>query len=344
MKNLQKKKLIIYVIAILILAVLCMFSGLLNPIIINSLLKHCNIVTRNQTLVVHYINVGQGDAISINLPDGKVMLIDSGTVGSNGEYVSYIKENVMSSNKDNNIDYLVLSHGDSDHSGGCLRLLDNFNVKTVVLPKYPADNNAYTDFINTAIQKGCNLVNAEDISDIENSKYLIKFYVPDAIEGDNQCSTVVKLEYLNKSFLFTGDTTAEKELQLVEKYGSELDCDVLKVAHHGSKYSSSNEFLQVVTPKVSIISCGYNSYGHPTSEAISNILATGSQLFRTDVNGNIVLIVGKNYNLTALFGNVVFTPLSLNYCYIIFIIQGFLICKIVIVIFKKKDTKNNKLK
>ena len=133
------KNLIILGVVILILSITCIFKSFFNPIVINFFVNEFDLVSIDKNILVHFINVGQADAAAINLPDGKVLLIDSGSESNNTDYVNYLKENVLHTKRNSYIDYLVLSHADMDHVGGTLKLLNEFNVGTVFLPKIASD-------------------------------------------------------------------------------------------------------------------------------------------------------------------------------------------------------------
>ena len=142
------KKLIIILIFMIIFTLSLVFYDVINSKIINVFANRFNIVSNKDNFLVHFIDVNQADAVAINLPDGKVMLIDNGSKEVNTTYVNYLRENVIHSKRNNYVDYLVLSHSDMDHIGGTMKLLKNFNIGTIYMPKLASNSNGYAEIIN----------------------------------------------------------------------------------------------------------------------------------------------------------------------------------------------------
>lgn len=264
---------------------------------------------KTQGMVVHYIDVGQGDAIAIQFPNQEIMLIDSGTKDSQNVLIDYLNNNLLNSKKDKIIDYVILTHSDVDHSGGLCAVFSNFEVKKFYRPNIATINEdkdefwtgvatlEYAEVINTAYAE--KNIKIEVISDgvafmIDDVK--IEFFGPLKYYGDsNQVSPMIKISYSNKSFLFAGDTQYESELDVLNKYGEKLRADVLKVAHHGSGDATSSEFLNAVDPDLAIISVGANNtYGHPANDTMLRLLSEGVSSYRTDENGDIRILCNKN--------------------------------------------------
>jgi beta-lactamase superfamily II metal-dependent hydrolase len=137
------------------------------------------------------------------------------------------------------------------------------------------------------------------------------------------------------------DASSNVEDLLINEYGSKLDCDVLKVAHHGSKFSTSLEFLQTTTPDYSIISVGENFYGHPTQEVLSNLTQVNSKILRTDINGSIIFTVGEDYNLTYNYNKYIISGFIADYRLFVLIIDVFMFFQVVIIILKKQKNKHS---
>lgn len=330
---------------------MCLFYNFLNPLVFR-VFSNFNIVSYKDNLLVHYINIGQGDSMAINLPDGKVMVIDCGPTSSSSTLIKYIDENVLSNSNKKFIDYLLLTHADADHTGGALKLVQTYDVGTVYLPveienyRYAA---TYTNFLNYVEKENIYTKFNLNGTKIEQNGYKFQFFGPiKEYKDTNDACSVIKLEFKNKSFLFTGDIPTEVEQELVAEFGKALDSDVLKVAHHGSKYSSCLEFLNVVTPNYSVISSGENNFGHPSEQAISNLRQVGSQVLRTDKEGNILFVVGKNYNLTLLTDDFTITSIIFDYRYLVLIIDAVILVNVVIIACKRtkntKKTRKNRLK
>ena len=177
------------------------------------------------------------------------------------------------------IDFLMVSHFDSDHCGGLFAVLENLNVENVIIGKQDSEYQNCTKFLELSKSKNINIIVAEAGNVIKIDKYT-QFHIlwPNAKNmisenGINNNSIVAKLVYGDFQMLLTGDIEeiAEKEIIQMYKKTNMLDCDILKVAHHGSKSSSIEEILQVITPKISVIEVGENKYGHPNSDVINRM-------------------------------------------------------------------------
>lgn len=343
MRNIQRKKILIILTLMSILWLTCIFNTQINEQITKFFFSQ-DIVTRRNNLIVHFISVGQGDAIAINLPDDKIILIDSGTEDCSIEYTNYLRDNVLSNSKAKNIDYLILSHADQDHYGGSRRLIQEFNLKNVVMPYLDEDKDSYNDLKKIIVDNKINAIPVNEMEDLNTDLYKIKLFY---IESDetNASSTVVKLSYRGNDFLFTGDIDIETENKLISQFKSEFDCDILKIAHHGSKLSTSIEFLNIVTPEHAIISCAKNSYGHPTDMVLKNIKNSGAEIYRTDVDGNIIFVVDNLIGLKVLKDNYHITNLWFNYAIVILIVELLIIFIVIVDIFKvmKKNRRDKKL-
>lgn len=331
----QKKKSIFILVSIMLaLALTCVFYNQINVWMIDTVALKFNIVIRNNNLMVHFISVGQGDAIAINLPDDKVMLIDTGPQNTAVTLTNYLNEKVLNTSRDDVIDYLILTHADSDHIGGALRVLQNFDVENIYMPAFESDGLQFNSLISYVEENNYNVI--ENLEEIECSReYSIEVFGPFEYTTSNDSCPIIKVSYIDASFLFTGDISSSIEEELILNFGDEIDCDVLKVAHHGSKYSTSLEFLEMVTPQYAVISCGRNSYGHPTDVVINNIYDVGATLLRTDQQGNILFVEGEDYDLVELNGDYMINDFILDYRIIIFVIDVIIFVYLIILIIKK---------
>ena len=234
---------------------------------------------------IHFINVGQGDAIAIKFANNEVMLIDSGTELYRDKLMNYLDKIVLEGKS--TIDYLVLTHIDNDHSGNMVSLISNYNIKSLYRPKLNStiedstsnnSNETYDAIISLAKEKNINLFYNEVGRTLSVGLSMVTWLSPIGISFDdnldsNNYSPVIRLDYNGKSALFTGDIDSDIEESLINTYDNgELDIDILKVAHHGSNYSTSNEFLMSTTPEYACISVGENSYGHPANKLLERIL------------------------------------------------------------------------
>lgn len=293
-------------------------------------------------LVVHYIDVGQGDCIYVAFPDGTDMLIDCGSQGGSSKYQTSAISDLKELNPDGKIDRVMATHSDQDHVSYLDEVLSEFQVGNVYMPnirsnnldksmkiggrdvkvgdldasklnkftdKDTIDTNPYTEFFIAALSEpNCNITLNIGKYEIRGQDYTFTFYCLSQKEWDirslkdkkgrpdatqiNAVSPIGILEYAGRRLVFTGDSNESNEKYYYETYPY-VDCDVLKVAHHGSRTSSSKDFLQHVKCEYAVISVGAgNKHKHPEPETLDRLKANGIQkIHRTDKCGNVVLTV-----------------------------------------------------
>ncbi len=234
---------------------------------------------------VHYINVGQGDSTLIRAPYGENILIDGGNInGSN--LVSYLKKQGIKT-----IDVMISTHPDADHIGGLDDVLKAFDVKSVYAPKVNHTTQAYVDFLKAVKAEKLTIKTAQKGVNVPVKGVTATFIAPvKTYDKDlNDWSAVLRVVYNKKSFLFTGDAELKSETDMIQSKQT-LKSDVLKVGHHGAKTSTSQAFLNTVKPSVAVISVGKgNRYGHPTAETINRLKASKVAIYRTDLQGHIII-------------------------------------------------------
>jgi len=273
-------------------------------------------------LIIHFIDVGQGDAIAIELPDEKIVLIDSGTHSSKTNLVSYLNTNVLK-NGSKNIDYFIITHPHEDHIGGANAIFENFDVLSFYRPTVFSQSEKdfyeieygqeyanslticntliFNDVVLMAENENCytTFYSYIDLPVISQNNYSFSFLTPQKIAYDNfnNYSPLIMLEYYDKTVLFTGDAEIEIENEYLG-LGIDEPIDVLKVGHHGSSSSCSQDFLNRIQPQYAVISVGKeNSYGHPTQSTLSKLESIGAQTFRTDKQGTIIVGLNAYSNL-----------------------------------------------
>ena len=232
---------------------------------------------------VHFIDVGQADATLIKLDD-HAMLVDCGTdeVGTQVQY--YLQKQGVKK-----LDYLILTHPDSDHIGGADVIITKFDIDNVFMSPFTKENNWYEDLLNALSYKGYSWSTPEVGSSYSLGDASFTVIAPNRVyEDPNNSSIAFVLHYGDTGFLFTGDASEEAEADMVSK-GFDLSADVYKLGHHGSSSASTDDFLDKVNPKYVVISCGTgNDYGHPHEEALQRIRRFSPEVYRTDEQGTII--------------------------------------------------------
>ena len=235
---------------------------------------------------VHVLDVGQADAIIVELPGHQTMMIDIGTVDRMGQIDEY-----LSKLKVRKIDILVLSHLHSDHIGDIDSWIQSHDIGNIYVP--PASNETVVNIKRMAVLKGIGVSEAKaGLSIIDEDGLSIDVLAPLRMyyNDENDYSIVIKVSYNNNKFLFTGDASSLSEKEMLA-YDMDPDADVIKVAHHGAASSSCLEFLQAVTPKYAVISVGENNgYGLPSADVNQRLSDEGIKVYRTDLDGTVVFL------------------------------------------------------
>lgn len=236
---------------------------------------------------VTFIDVGQGDS-TLAYCEGETLLIDAGVPGEGETVGAYLDSIGVTS-----LDYVVCTHAHEDHCGGLDYILENYAVETLFAPYTEFDaSGTFTRFEDTAAELGLDITVPEPGMEFTLGAASFEFVGPvDDYSGDvNDSSLVIRLDYGDDSFLFTGDISSEVLLDCAYIGGYSLDCDVLKLGHHGSRTSTDEEVLRLTSPEIAVASCGEgNSYGHPHEEVVELCAGRGILLLRTDRDGNITL-------------------------------------------------------
>lgn len=242
------------------------------------------------TLEVHFIDVGQADAALV-LCGGASMLIDGGNVADSSLIVSYLADQGVE-----RLDYVVDTHAHEDHVGGLAGALAKYGAGHVYAPVTEYGSKAFGDFLHYA--GGVEVPVPGDSWTVGEAAVTVLGPV-EAYDETNDTSIVLRLDFGETSFLFTGDMEREAEADLLDS-GADVAADVLKVGHHGSDTSTSYPFLRAVAPETAVISVGEgNSYGHPTEAVLSRLRDAETALYRTDMQGTVVAVSdGKDISFT----------------------------------------------
>ncbi|WP_394886504.1 ComEC/Rec2 family competence protein [Clostridium butyricum] len=276
-----KKRHFKHLIIFTLLLLLCFFSSLLT--------KKFNSYKVNPNLMyVHYINVDQGDAILIQV-NNKNLLIDSGPKSHKKQLVKFLNDLNISK-----LDYVIATHPHEDHIGNMNTVLNSYKVQSFYAPKVYSYTKSFEQMIDSLksnnlkinpIKRGCNTINLGFQTNVE-----VFSPINDTYDNENNYSPVIKISFGNNSFLFTGDAEKEIEDKLI-LLNNDLKADILKVSHHGSSSSTSDSFLNRVSPKYAVISVGKNNiYDHPNDTIISKLNTYNIDILRTDIQNNITLI------------------------------------------------------
>ena len=240
-------------------------------------------------LEVVFLNVGQGDAILIDYLSRYQILIDG---GPSGKVLMNELWKVMPKD-DKEVEIVILTHPDWDHFGGLVDLLDYYSVGKFLTSDIENDKESFQKLVDKIQDRKIEIEIPENGSSIDVGEYLdLEILSPDSdnlFKDTNDNSVVARLDFGENSFLFTGDASEKTENFLMKEEGILLNVDWLKVAHHGSKNSTSAKFLEKVTPKFTVISVGENSYGHPAPELLERISRVEGEILRTDEQGTIII-------------------------------------------------------
>ena len=249
-------------------------------------------------MIIHYIDVGQGDCILIQV-NNKNLLIDSGPSSNRKDLLNYLEKlNIKK------FDYIIATHPHEDHIGNMDTIIKRYDIGSFYSPKVITSSTTFENMISALVDKNLKInVLKKGVKGIDLGKNTeIEVFSPlENISSDNlnDYSPIIKITFFNNSFLFTGDAEISTE-DTVLSQNNNLNCDILKVGHHGSSTSTSTDFLISTNPSVAIISVGKNnSYGHPTSETLSLLNSYNIRTIRTDINGTVIAISdGKNINIS----------------------------------------------
>ena len=275
----MKRKYFRIFISLMILAFIFLFSTI-------SFAPKKNLSLKNKMLV-HYIDVGQGDSMLIQV-NGKNLLIDSGPKESKSKILSYLDSISISK-----LDYIVSTHPHEDHIGNMSAIIDKYKLGSFFAPKVEYTTSSFEKMIESLVRKNLkiNVIKADSntIDLGEGTKVTVFSPFNETYSNINDYSPIIKIEYGNNSFLFTGDASNDLEDKVLSK-NPNLKSDVLKIGHHGSATSTSKSFLNAINPSIAVISVGVgNKYDHPTSKTLDLLNSTNVQIYRTDTYGTILL-------------------------------------------------------
>lgn len=262
----------------------------LLALILGSSLVWYAVISENRSgLTVAFLDVGQGDAIFIQAPNGNQILVDAGPPNK-----KVLKElSRMMPFYDRSIDVVIESHPDADHIGGVPEVLRRYDVSLVMESGVNSDSAVYREAEKIIKEKNIKKVLARSGTkiDLGDNIYLLILFPDRDVSGldTNYASVILKIIYGETSFLLTGDSPKEIEGYLAELYKKDLESEVLKVGHHGSDTSTSESFLGYTAPQYAVISVGKdNKYGHPRKEILDRLGKFGVNIFRTDEQGTII--------------------------------------------------------
>lgn len=233
---------------------------------------------------VEYVDVGQGDCAIVQC-DGHYMMIDGGPVKASSVVYTILKNKGI-----NNIDLMIATHPDADHIGGLSGALNYAKAGIVLSPVKSHSTKTFASLDKYVKKQGLDFTMPYygDTYELGSADVEILGPIYDNVESNN-LSIIVNVTYGDISFLFMGDAEEEEESDVIRRY-KDLECDVLKVGHHGSKSSTSNTLLKAVNPKYAVISVGSdNSYGHPTQEVLDKLSKCNAEIYRTDLHGDITI-------------------------------------------------------
>ncbi len=241
--------------------------------------------TKAAKMEVHFIDVGQGDSTLITC-DGHAMLIDAGDYSKGTAIQNYLQKQKVTK-----LDYLILTHPDSDHIGGAPVIITKFEIDKVFVSNYEKDNKTYLKLIQALDNKRLKYTTPKVGTQYTLGTAKITILAPNGeYDNPNDASVALMIQNGENKFLCTGDAGEDAERDMLET-DIGLSADVLKAGHHGSRTSTSGKFFEAVSPSCAVISCGEdNSYGHPHAETLNTFRMNGVKVYRTDEDGTIVAV------------------------------------------------------
>lgn len=292
-RRVSKGKIILCLVLVLVIIVLVIaYANLKNTPSWNDLEDTVGKGSKNYSESVKFLDVGQGDSALLK-SGGRNAVIDVGTPEGADNLCKKIKNSDVKQ-----IDLLLFSHNHDDHIGGAEKIAANFNISNLMLPDI-SNTKSPTRIIKsvketvTASGKKCYTAQTGAYFSVGGIKVTVIFHNIDSSD-ENEQSVVAIAQMNGKKFLFTGDAGKTTENKIL-KSGIDIDCDVLKVGHHGSSGSSTDKFLKAVSPDYAVVSCGEgNVYHHPHEAALARIESVGAKIFRTDINGDITFYMKGN--------------------------------------------------
>lgn len=242
---------------------------------------------KKQISEISFLNVGQGDSELITFDSGAVMLVDAGP--PNGMVLGALSRVLPIGSR--SIDLLFVSHPESDHMGGIQSLLNTYQIGAIVYSGREGTSELWRATKKLIKEKNIQIISIGEGDVIKTGDSIINVLSPDSLllnnKNTNESSLVLELVERGTHSLFIGDGGKITEANIIKKINGTID--ILKVGHHGSKYSSLDPFLSVIKPDIAVIEVGKNSYGHPTQEVLSRLSNIGAKIFRTDQDGTVTI-------------------------------------------------------
>ena len=318
-------------------------------------------VIEENAFEVHFIDVGQGDCIAIKFPNNKTMLVDSGPASGRENLQEYL-ERIFFNNDEKVFDYVFLTHSDIDHSGNMEFILDNYLIKNFYRPciysktleaninGFKEDNVIYDNIIKKLKEDDITTYFMSDNMSINIGESLIEVFVSDKnIEETNDFSPFIIISSNESKVFLSGDAGEEYELEMIaDGYLSEVD--LMKLAHHGSKYSNSEELIEILKPNYVACSVGENSYGHPASEVLLRLAKFDEKYnkntydnFKTTLkHGNLIYYVNNDGVMSVTEILSLGKYLFVDWYLVVIIVDGVVLIYYLLKIVPKKPIKFNK--
>ncbi|MFW5891515.1 MAG: ComEC/Rec2 family competence protein, partial [bacterium] len=245
----------------------------------------------SKLLEINFLAVGQGDGMYIKFPNNKNMIIDTGPPGKDGRQVEYNIISFLNYKGVKKIDYLIITHFDSDHSGGLKHLLKRKKINNILISEHK--ENADIDYLEKIAEQNnyLNLYYITESAEFMIDKCYLNFLNPPknkVFDDKNENSIVFNLKYGKYNFLFTADLSKKGEHRILDEYNLSK-INILKLGHHGSSNSTSSRLLDELKPDLAVISVGKNNYGHPDMEVIDKLKQRNIKYLRTDKNGAVTI-------------------------------------------------------